>query len=231
MTKARSVKQAEQEAKSSHIKAALNAGADLASAKKSADDLVRMARAMVKADKAGPSSAEITYRDEISRWYAESRVCESDLASQIEWLKKNPDPQTFHTIGEAINVDDDLELARWIFAQSRTSKSSACFQVIAFVTSGSVGHRSEAEPLIRTMAKRIRDGFYKGTAGLMLRKIYESERADYDRGLEWLSDKSPWDLPNDAFGPFPAKEGQESRYVYEEGELRLSLNEWKRTRA
>ena len=228
MTKARSLQQAEQEVKSSHINAALDAGADLASAEKSADELVRMARAMVKTDKAQPSPAETAYRDEISRWYADSKVCESDLDSQIAWLKKNPDPETFHTIGEAINIDDDLELARWIFSQSRTSKSSACFQVIAFVTSGSVGYRSEAEPLVRTMAKRIREGFYKGTAGLKFRKIYESERADYDRGLEWLSDKSVWDLPSDAFGPFPVREGQESRYVYEEGELRLSLNEWKR---
>lgn len=212
-----------------HVDALLEAGADLPSAKRSADELIDFTEGFAVDLERKPSKQEQRYRSQLDAWWAVGTVCPSDPASQIEWLEANATPDDLHEAAASLNIGDNFEVISWVLRQPNTSLSSASFQLVAYVTAGCLRYDLPDRSLMKDVAEKIRSSFYRQGIGLEREKLCgASDRKSYLKEITGLSENESWWIPDYAFGPFDDLPAPKSRYVFEGGDIRIRFEEWKK---
>lgn len=213
-----------------HISLAIENGFDVEQASQSADEVAESIGNFARNGFGRDREEDQAYREEIDSWYASGPVCANDPESQIAWLKVNGDETVLHAAAWQLNIGDDFEVLSWVLQQRNTSLSAASYQLVGYVLAGCLGENLPCRSLMKKVAKNIRSGFYRGTAGLPPYR-HGGSREAYAEALVHASDKAAWIIPNEAFGPFPECGNMKSPYNFEDGAIRLSFEEWQKRKS
>lgn len=186
--------------------------------------------ALAEADHIKVASPPDDYAELIGDWYAHGTACASDDKAQIEWLKDHATPELLHESTLYWNLDHGHRVLEWILADPRTSRASVAYLLAIYLGNSDPEFESDHQAeLMKTVAKRLREGFYSEQFGLpQHRNLTRRDLQLMEAKVEQRPNRIDWHVEERWFKGFSETQPHRGEYIFDDGQFRVSLDNFQK---